>query len=193
MKTQAKAAWRSVLLSKRKGILDGVIVYKPDTLILPRWEVVLHIAVQRDRKVQWFPLRSLCAVLGISWPSQLEVIKRTPRLEAATRTISLKTEAGMRSMLCMKRPELALWLGGIDARRISEKFREQLEEFQVELMNAADQLLWPGNTPAPVEKRGVLSHAETEEIVVACLECGTVHRVVKVDGKYEVTRTGGAR
>lgn len=163
-------------------------IYKLETIVLPRWDVALHVAVERDRKTQWFPLRALCGVLGISWPSQSEVIKRTPRLEEATRILQLQTDAGMRPMVCMKRPELAFWLAGIDARRVKADFRDELEAFQIELMNAADKLLWPGTHVLPAGQRGVLYHADRTEITFACEDCGAFHRIILEDGEVTVTR-----
>lgn len=168
---------------------DGeVTIARSEMIVLPRWNIALHVAVERDRKIQWFPLRSICGALGVSWSSQSEVIKQQARFREATRMISLKTEAGTRQMLCMKRPELSFWIAGIDPRRVKGELRDDLEAFQRELMNAADKLLWPGTHVLPAGQRGVIYHADRTEITFACEDCGAFHRIIIENGEVTVTR-----
>ena len=158
--------------------------YKP--VRLARWEFetpVAHIGT-----VQYFPVRHFCKRLRIDSRTQVGVLRGDARFAGALKEIPLKTDAGWRSSMWLRRDKLALWLLGIDAKRCALGSTEEIEAFQQDVIREADALLF-GNAPhAAREERGVVSTTVRVETVMNCLDCGAPHHIVYENGQATVTR-----
>jgi hypothetical protein len=146
--------------------------------------VVNEVDAEEKVAAQWFPVRAHCELLELE-PERQKKIVREDYLDAL-REIPIQLPIGWRRVLCIRRKEMALWLGGIDPKRCKLGAREALEEYRVELAAAADQLLWKhislGSavmTRTLAETTAVYVHAQAEG---SCLACGAQQRVTIHDG-----------
>src|SRR5215472_2289004 len=122
-------------------------MYTYGTVMLPRWEAELPVAKESGSTSQWFPVRSMCRILGVDDETQVEIAKKA-YLDALREVPMKLPRVGWGSVLCIRRKEMALWVGGIDPKRCKMGARGPLEEFRRDLLSAADRLFWNPAQPA---------------------------------------------
>jgi P22_AR N-terminal domain len=104
------------------------------------WGVTVPVAFADGRF--YFPLRLLCAVLGIQEQMQIERLRRHEILARLLRQLPVKTRTGVRPTWCLDRRGIAFWLGSIQVASVRQEIRPRLLEFQEALVDAADRLLF---------------------------------------------------
>jgi hypothetical protein len=121
-------------------------MYTYGVATLPRWDTELPVAKETDSTSQWFLVRAMCRVLGVDDETQVDIVKKA--YSYALREVPMKLpRVGWRSVLCIRRKEMALWVGGIDPKRCKLSARGPLEEFRQDLLTAADRLFWRPSQP----------------------------------------------
>ena len=96
----------------------------------------------------YFPVRALCETLGLYHQSQRRRLKVDTRFREALRELPVPTVKGLRDTLCIRKQDVAKWLGLIDPAKCAiAKTRADLERFQADLFAAADRFMW-GETGA---------------------------------------------
>jgi len=158
--------------------------YQYGTVHLARWDALLPVALELGSRIQWFPIRAMCRILGVREEQQVAHLKEV--YPDALREVPVQLDVGWRSPLCIRRKEMALWVAGIDPRRCKLEARGPLEEFRRELLAAADQLFWRKTNEAAEETTYGVKSFITGEFVVHCDECGMTHRVLLQDGVMTV-------
>ncbi len=110
--------------------------YQYGTVHLARWDALLPVALELGSRIQWFPVRAMCRILGVREEQQVAHLKDA--YADALREVPMQLEIGWRSPLCIRRKEMALWVAGIDPRRCKLEARGPLEEFRRDLLAAAE-------------------------------------------------------
>lgn len=155
-------------------------------LDLPRWQAHVPAAYPKGRRREvYLPFRALCAVIGVERKRQLETVKRLYR--SALRILPLETQAGARPALWIRSGECALWLGHINPAKTLLETRANLEQFQADLKDAAERVLFEGPRKSAAH-RGMFSHSERMEYVFSCLYCGGGHRILAQNGEVTLER-----
>jgi hypothetical protein len=162
--------------------------YQYGTVHLARWDALLPVALELGSRIQWFPVRTMCRILGVREEQQVAHLKEA--YPDALREVPLQLEVGWRSPLCIRRKEMALWVAGIDPRRCKLEARGPLEEFRRELLAAADQLFWRKTNEVAEEANSSHGSFVSGEFIVHCDECGMTHRVILQDGVMTVIHEG---
>jgi hypothetical protein len=162
--------------------------YQYGTVHLARWDALLPVALELGSRIQWFPVRAMCRILGVREEQQVAHLKEA--YPDALREVPMQLEIGWRSPLCIRRKEMALWVAGIDPRRCKLEARGPLEEFRRDLLAAADQLFWRNTNEAVAETNTSSGAFITGEFVVHCDECGMTHRILLHDGVMTVIHEG---
>jgi len=160
--------------------------YAYDIADLSRWDAKIPIAV--EGKIQWFPIRAICLVLGVDSRSQIVALKGSSKYEGAILEIPIKSPAGWRPTQCIRRDKVAQWFLDIDATRCKLGAREELEAFQIDLLAEGERMLFGRKPNLPTKERGITYHTARIEIEMACLDCGAPHFIVIEDGASEVIR-----
>lgn len=153
---------------------------------LPYWGAHIPIAWPKsNRTEQYVPFRIMCKVIGVERKRQLSIIKA--KFRTALRMIPLETVTGLHPALWIRRPECAIWVGDIDAKRCKIITRGPLEKFQEDFKDAADKLMFEG-AKVPPGKRGIIASSERLEYIFSCLYCGSGHRIIAHNGEVTIER-----
>lgn len=172
--------------------------YTPTVIRLWRWgDGTLEIPAARDGNDLFVPVAFLCEdVLNIHKRTQSAIIReRFVEHEEWRDGVPFTLHGGLRMMLAIRTPEAALWIAGIDARRVKPSARDSLEAFCTELKHEAERLLFGAAPRAPVALRGTARDGRVSmSLTMACEECGAEHDISYADGDWTVTlrRTGDA-
>jgi antirepressor protein len=146
-----------------------------DSVHLPQFEVDVPI-VRVEGMGDYFPVRPLCKVLGISSSGQLEKLQGDPAYAAGLETFTVPSAGGAQETVCLRKREVAWWIGHLDTRvvkQLERRFQVTVDEFKQSLMDAADALWWGVRAVVPVSART----SPRMEIVMrlSCLRCRTPH------------------
>jgi hypothetical protein len=155
---------------------------------LPRWEAQVIVALEEKRSVQWFPVRRLAEILGVDPETQVAQLKRYEKAQdgEVLSLVPMKTAAGWRPTLCVKRREMIAWIARIDPSHCKPSVRGALSEFQNELALAADKLFFGVAKVADVVIRNTVSLRVEAE--APCPHCGVQLLWVYEDGVTMVSR-----
>jgi len=111
-------------------------------------ELTAVLVNEGDKAQVYVPVRPICDLLGISWPSQRNRINRDEVLSEAKQGVFITNTpqgGGRQEMVCLPLKFLNGWLFGISASRVKESVREQLIIYQRECYEVlADAFLGPG-------------------------------------------------
>jgi hypothetical protein len=150
------------------------------------------VAQEVDRHVQWFPVRFMSGVIGVEEERQVKIVKE--RYPQAVDTIQLRLTRGSpwRPVLCIRRREMALWIGGIDPKKCKISAQGPLREFQEELLRAADQLFWKPASDLwnDQPQEGVSVVYMRAEGPATCAYCGQRNWIVMENGVITATMCG---
>ena len=138
-----------------------------------------------DRKRVYLPFRFMCGLVGVERKRQLGIVRRD--YPAALTVLPYETEAGARPATWMLAGDCALWIGNLSPEKTSLRNRENLEQFQAALREAAQRLLFEGVRKSAA-RRGMFAHSERMEYVFSCLACGAGHRIVAQNGEVTLDR-----
>lgn len=154
----------------------------PARLYLPQFGIDVPV-VRVPGMGDYIPMRMLCRALGIAHQPQLQRLQVDDDLAVGVETFSIQTAGGEQQMVCLRRREVAWWLGSLDSRlvrKLEQRFNTTLAEFKRELMDAADRLWW-GVAEVPPER--ALAVAEPSgAIYLHCRRCRARHRLELVPG-----------
>lgn len=110
------------------------------------------VLVQDEGRGQvYVPVRPICELLGISWPSQRNRIDRDPVLSTVKRGVVITNTprgGGRQEMSCLPLDYLNGWLFGISANRVKETVRERLIRYQKECYRALAEAFREGRLTA---------------------------------------------
>lgn len=115
-----------------------------DTLHLAQFGVDVPI-VRIEGMGDYFPVRPLCKALGIASHPQVERIQHDLDYAAGIEIFTIPTAGGPQETVCLRKREVAWWLGKLDARlvrKLEARFSVTLVDFKQALMDAADALWW---------------------------------------------------
>lgn len=158
---------------------------KYGSIYLPRWDAEITVAF--DGSSQWFPVKRMCAILGVRVARQRTVIRR--RYPGAIRDdILYQTRGGNQATLWIRRKECTKWIDNINPLRCEITKRGTLQEFQDDLSVEADRLLFSPAAKSAIVDRGVLATSSRQEILFACPDCGSTHRIIIINGNVHVDR-----
>jgi hypothetical protein len=96
--------------------------------------VLVETAAERQI---FIPIKPICDQLGVTWPSQLNRIRRDPVLSRKIKGVFItNTPGGRQEMSCLPLDYLNGWLFGINAARVNEDVRDRLIRYQDECYKA---------------------------------------------------------
>lgn len=158
------------------------IIY--DTLELTQFGIAVPI-VRVEGKGDYFPLRALCIALGIASQPQVERVQGDPDYQDGIETYDVPTKGGPQESVCLRKREVAWWLGDMDPRirrKLEARFSTTLAEFKQSLMDAADALWWGVRAVVPATQARDGGRVEVM-MHLSCLRCRTPHRFTS-DGTH---------
>lgn len=89
----------------------------------------------------YITLPGMCMALGLNQKGQMQRIKRTTTLVKGLRRIPLESlRGGVQATNCLRVDKVALWLAGVQTRKVKEPFRAKIETYQEELAPVATQV-----------------------------------------------------
>lgn len=94
----------------------------------------------------YFPIRTLCAVLGVLARFQIDRLREHAVLSRMTVQLPVATAGGRQMVWCLDRRGIGFWLGGLQLDRVRKEIRPRLLEFQEALVDTADHLFF-GEVP----------------------------------------------
>lgn len=144
-----------------------------DTIHLPQFGVDVPI-VRVEGMGDYFPVRPLCKVLSISSSGQLEKIQGDPTYAPGLETFTVPSAGGAQPTVCLRKREVAWWIGHLEPKILERRFQVTVEEFKQALMDAADALWWGVRAIAPISQANVPRVEVTMHL--SCLRCRTLHR-----------------
>ncbi len=122
------------------------------TMPLPDWGCDVTVIRQSDGGI-YYPIRTLCAVLGIAHQPQIRRLQEHRVLQRLVKQCPLPTARGIRDTWCIERRGIGFWLGGIQVLSVRSEVQPRLIEFQEALVSAADRLLFGDVESDPVRFR----------------------------------------
>ena len=162
--------------------------YTYPELYLSRWNVTVPTA--REGNTLYFPVLWFCDFLGIDKRRQVDVLRNDSRYasDEILREVPFKLSGAWRHPLSIRKPEAALWIAGIDPQRCKPAVRDRIMDFQADLMEEADRLLFGAAPHAPAGARGRTEYQQLERIKFLCQDCGAPHTMVIENGAVLVLR-----
>src|SRR5215471_11072565 len=88
--------------------------------------------LELDPNETYVPIARLCERLGLDRATQERRVRAHTALAAGARMLTVEDDEGRRLMLCLRADLTPLWLAGVDAARVAEPARAQVELFQRE-------------------------------------------------------------
>lgn len=122
---------------------------------IPGWRIDVPVIIVDGRA--YFPVRALCAVLGIRAQMQTDRLREHEVLSRFLRQLPMRTPAGLRDAYCIERRGVAWWLGSISASSVRVEIRPRIIELQEALVDMADRLL-SGEVEADPVRRQLATH-----------------------------------
>lgn len=125
-----------------------------------------------------FPLRPMCAALGIDVDSQRVKLKK--QAWATTVIITAVGEDGKnREMFAIDRRTLLMWLATIDANRVAETVRPKLVAYQKDIAETIDRVFFgpPPAAPGVTAEEVATIFARSLEIVIPTIMAAVDRRV----------------
>lgn len=171
--------------------------YTPTVLRLPKWNggrTEIPAARAHDSAALYVPVAYLCeTILGIDKRTQSAIIR--DRFAEGTewrQEVPFRLGHAWRMMLAIRTPEAALWVLGIDPKRVKASARDSLGQFCDEMKHEAERLLFGVAPRAPERLRGtaLASHVSVT-VTMACEECGAEHDIRIEDDVVTVTLRRG--
>ena len=112
--------------------------YHYDMVKLPRWKVNVAVALEVDKRIQWFPVRYMAGdVLGVEEERQVKIVKETYPHALDTIQMRLTKTSPWRPVLCIRRTEMADWVGAHLAGEVQDLRSWSLDRCQEDLLAAA--------------------------------------------------------
>jgi hypothetical protein len=110
-------------------------------------------AVRTKAGMVYIPVRPICQLLGVSWPSQRNRILRDPVLSDAAHNISVfvtntQGQGQHRDMLSLPLDFVSGFLFGINATRVKEDLKERLIRYQRECYQVLSEAFQEGRLTA---------------------------------------------
>ena len=115
---------------------------RPQTSITFYGEDIVAL-LELDPNETYVPVAELCERLGLDRAAEERSVRAHTILAAGTRTLVVEDDDGRRPMLCLRADLTPLWLTGVDAARVAEPARAQIELFQRECASALWQAFRP--------------------------------------------------
>lgn len=136
------------------------------------------IAIQElDPNETYVPIIRLCEIMGIDRAAQERRVRAHTVLGGGARTLTVDEENGSGPALCLRVDLVPLWLAGIDASKVSEASRDQLELYQRECASTLWQLFRPQGFGAEDEFLPVRhEQSPAEQAYVAALAMAALAR-----------------
>jgi hypothetical protein len=154
--------------------------------IFKEWGIKVTLIKGEDGHV-YFPVKQVCEGLGIDSDRQLKRLSALPDYKGALVDIRIQTAGGIQPVACIRRREAAWWLITIDDAHCKPEVRGHLHEIKQRLMDAADAILFGDIQRTNENERGILALSSRQEFSFACLDCGTLHHIVIINGEPTVT------
>jgi hypothetical protein len=110
------------------------------------------VAVRDEDGTVWVPVRPLCKVIGVSWPSQSNRIKRDPVLSGEMRSVfvtNTNPQGGDPELSALPLKFVRAWLFGINATRVKPDLRDKLIAYQREVIEVIDRHFSQAPSPTP--------------------------------------------
>jgi P22_AR N-terminal domain len=149
----------------------------PAELTIPQFGILVPV-MRVPGMGDYFPVRAFCRAIGLARQAQLERIQNMQELQEAIETFTIPTAGGPQETICLRKAELAWWLGTLEPRtirKLEERFSTTLEIFKRELMDAADRMWW-GVSDQPHVSRA-LQVQPHGAIFLHCRRCHARHRL----------------
>jgi P22_AR N-terminal domain len=133
--------------------------------------------LELDPNETYVPIGRLCERLGLDRAPQERRVRAHATLASGAHTLVVEDDEGRRPMLCLRVDLVPLWLTGVDATRVAESARAQIELFQQESASA----LWQAFRPqgfGPEDELLPTRHEQNaaEQAYVAALGMATLAR-----------------
>lgn len=161
---------------------DEIVGYKPFVATLDKWQMTVPIIRTDDGRV-YFAIRALCRGLGVSVQAQLEALQADEYYAAALHPFKIPTDGGMQETMCIRKRECAWWLAHISPKRVKADVRGRLEEFQADLMAAADRLAFGDLSDVLAGTSRALQPLPHGAFYFPCQRCGAPHRFIVRNGQ----------
>lgn len=107
-------------------------------------------AVVKAESGVYFPLRTLCASLGIKTQPQNIRLRSDILYDGYVRQFPMQTRGGVQPVWCLHADAVGMWLGSLQSKNLAPEKRVRLLDFQRELMHAARRILLGESADEPV-------------------------------------------
>lgn len=115
-------------------------------------EIVAVLVADGAEQEVYVPVRPLVELLGLSWGSQLQRLRKDPVLAEEVHQIRVETAGGPQAMAAIPLDFLQGWLFGINANRVKEAVRPRLIRYQRECYRVLAEAFHEGElTTEPLE------------------------------------------
>ncbi len=115
--------------------------------------------------------RQLCEALGVSVSTQLAKLREDSQMVPFMRELRMSTPGGVQPTTCLRKKEAAWWIVHIDPKRVKASIRDRLEEFQRQILDAADRIVFGDRSPLTRTGRELLRPVRGE-LHFGCPRCG---------------------
>jgi hypothetical protein len=121
------------------------------SLELPGWPgVVLIVARTADGRL-FFPVKTMCGILGIDPWSQVVKLRGDQDFAPYVRDdLPMPTVKGTRATCCLDWDGMGGWLTGIQSQRVRSEMQANVRTFRKQAWAAANEILLGERSPAPV-------------------------------------------
>src|SRR5258708_4172474 len=126
-----------------------------------------------NRRVAYFPTRTLCERMGLSYRSQRRRLIDDARLVKHQRPLSVPTVKGLRDMRCIRKEGVSIWFTLVEPSKCAvAETREKLDRFQAELFAAADRFLFGDTSDVTYAEALPTSAPSSGDIISGVLHVG---------------------
>ncbi len=114
---------------------------QPVPIFLDRWGITVPF-VTVDHNDLFVVIRHLCDELEIDYDTQIDKIMADEDFNKPDTLVELRvpTRGGRQRMWGLRKPEAAMWVGGISARRVKPSVRGKFQELRQDIIHAADKI-----------------------------------------------------
>lgn len=160
---------------------DTAQPYRSATLRIQHFDIRVPAVIVG--RVAYFPTRTLCERMGLSYRSQRRRLIDDTRLAKHQRPLPVPTVKGYRDMRCIRKEGVSIWFTLVEPSKCAvAETRELLEKFQAELFAAADRFLFGDTSDVTYDEATKTATPIIGTLSVgACPGCGMELRLAYTD------------
>lgn len=109
---------------------------------LDQWDITAHWVISPEG-MPYLAIARQCAELGVAFQSQMAKLSADDAMtDDILRPFIIETGGGRQATKCIRKPEAALWIAGINPAKVKKELRAKMADIRAGILMAADRIVF---------------------------------------------------